>query len=50
MLWFENIEEQIKQTTTELEERNEVIEKMKPDHLKEKKDVIKISSNTHAVN
>lgn len=47
---LENIEEQIKQVQTELSERNDLIEKMKPDQLREKKDGIKINSNSHAVN
>ena len=47
---LENIEEQIKQVQTELSERNDLIEKMRPNQLTEKKDGIKINSNSHAVN
>jgi hypothetical protein len=36
--------------STELSERSELIEKMRPEPLREKKDSIKITSNVHAVN
>lgn len=44
---LENIEEQIKQVQGELDEKKEVIGKMKPSELETKKSSIQITSNKH---